>query len=168
MAERFTRIDPRTEFALVAAEPLPPGEALVGAVARVAIDERSHDAEFAILVSRYIANMGLGRYLMTRLVKWARARRSIASMARCSSTTPDAVAGAIARLRARVPGTGFAGSDPGRAGSALKAARAAEQQAAERKIGDTIRPTTATNPERPQGANRRRRRTVRCIVPVRR
>ena len=75
MAERFTRIDPRTEFALVAAEPLPPGEALVGAVARVAIDERSHDAEFAILVSRYIANMGLGRYLMTRLVKWARGKK---------------------------------------------------------------------------------------------
>ena len=34
MAERFTRINPKTEFALVAAEPLPPGEALVGAVAR--------------------------------------------------------------------------------------------------------------------------------------
>ncbi|MEI2454517.1 GNAT family N-acetyltransferase [Lysobacter firmicutimachus] len=75
MAERFTRIDPRTEFALVAAEPFPPGEALVGAVARIAIDERTRDAEFAILVSRYIANMGLGRYLMTRLVKWARGKK---------------------------------------------------------------------------------------------
>ncbi|MGO4261758.1 GNAT family N-acetyltransferase [Lysobacter sp. TAB13] len=75
MAERFTRIDPRTEFALVAAEPLPPGEALVGAVARVALDERTNNAEFAILVSRYIANMGLGRYLMTRLVKWARGKK---------------------------------------------------------------------------------------------
>ena len=35
MAERLTRINPKNEFALVAAEPLPPGEALVGAVARV-------------------------------------------------------------------------------------------------------------------------------------
>lgn len=80
MAERFTRINPKTEFALVAAEPLPPGEALVGAVARIAIDDpgidgNARDAEFAILVSRYIAHMGLGRYLMTRLVKWARGKK---------------------------------------------------------------------------------------------
>lgn len=75
MAERFSRINPKTEFALVAAEPLPPGEALVGAVARIAIDDDSRNAEFAILVSHYIANMGLGRYLMTRLVKWARGKK---------------------------------------------------------------------------------------------
>jgi RimJ/RimL family protein N-acetyltransferase len=74
-AERFTRISPKTEFALVAAEPLPPGEALVGAVARIAMDDDDPDAEFAILVSRYIAGMGLGRYLMTRLVKWARGKK---------------------------------------------------------------------------------------------
>lgn len=75
MADRFTRVDPRNEFALVAAEPLPPGEALVGAVARITIDPAGRDAEFAILVSRYIAGMGLGRYLMTRLVKWARGKK---------------------------------------------------------------------------------------------
>lgn len=74
-AERFTRIDPRTQFALVACEPLPPGEALIGAVARIAIDDDGRDAEFAILVSRYIAGMGLGRYLMTRLVKWSRGKK---------------------------------------------------------------------------------------------
>ncbi len=74
-AERLTRINPKNEFALVAAEPLPPGEALVGAVARIAVDENSHDAEFAILVSHYVAGMGLGRYLMTRLVKWARGKK---------------------------------------------------------------------------------------------
>src|SRR5690606_17476665 len=38
MAERFSKVNPKTEFALVAAEPLPPGEALVGAVARVLVD----------------------------------------------------------------------------------------------------------------------------------
>ena len=75
MAERFTRLNPKTEFALVAAEPLPPGEALVGAVARVAIDATGRDGEFAILVSHFIANLGLGRYLMTRLVKWARGKK---------------------------------------------------------------------------------------------
>lgn len=74
-AERFARTNPKTEFALVAAEPLPPGEALVGAVARIAIDDNGRDAEFAILVSHYIAGMGLGRYLMTRLVKWARGKK---------------------------------------------------------------------------------------------
>ena len=75
MAQRLTRLNPRNEFALVAAEPLPPGEALVGAVARAAIDRSGQEAEFTILVSHYVANMGLGRYLMTRLVKWARGKR---------------------------------------------------------------------------------------------
>ena len=75
MAERFTRINPKNEFALVAAEPLPPGEALVGAVARISIDDSGRDAEFAILVSHFVAEMGLGRYLMTRLVKWARGKK---------------------------------------------------------------------------------------------
>lgn len=75
LAQRFTRVNPRSEFALVAAEPLPPGEALIGAVARVSVDSNERDGEFAILVSSHIANMGVGRYLMTRLVKWSRSRR---------------------------------------------------------------------------------------------
>ena len=75
MAERLARPDTRREFALVAAEPLPPGEALVGAVARAALVDGTRDAEFAILVSHYIAGMGLGRHLMRRLVRWARGRR---------------------------------------------------------------------------------------------
>ena len=74
MAERLTRINPKYGFALVATEPLPPGDALVGAVANVAIDNSGRNAEFAILVSHYVAGMGLGRYLMTRLVKWARSK----------------------------------------------------------------------------------------------
>ncbi len=75
LAERLTKPDPRTEFALVAAEPLPPGDALVGAVARAAIDQGTRDAEFAILVSHYIAGMGLGRHLMQRLVRWSKSKR---------------------------------------------------------------------------------------------
>lgn len=75
MADRLTRINPKSEFALVAAEPLPPGEALIGAVARIAVDDSGRNAEFAILVSHYVAHMGLGRYLMTRLVKWARGKK---------------------------------------------------------------------------------------------
>lgn len=74
-AERLTHPDPRREFALVAAEPLPPGEALVGAVARIAVDATGHAAEFAILVSHYVNGMGLGRHLMRRLVRWAKGRK---------------------------------------------------------------------------------------------
>ncbi|MFT4179246.1 MAG: GNAT family N-acetyltransferase [Thermomonas sp.] len=74
-AQRLTHPNPRREFALVAAEPLPPGEALVGAVARISIDDNGKDAEFAILVSHYINGMGLGRHLMRRLVRWAKGRK---------------------------------------------------------------------------------------------
>lgn len=75
MAERLCRPDPHAEFALVVAEPYPPGEALVGAVARTTIIPGTRNAEFAILVSHYINGMGLGRHLMQRLVRWARGKR---------------------------------------------------------------------------------------------
>ncbi len=75
MAEKLARPDAKREFALVAAEPLPPGEALVGAVARASISDSGREAEFAILVSHYISGLGLGRHLMRRLVRWAKGRR---------------------------------------------------------------------------------------------
>ncbi len=71
----LVRPDPRRDFALVAAEPLPPGEALVGAVARISIEPNGKDAEFAILVSHYVNGMGLGRRMMRKLVRWARGRK---------------------------------------------------------------------------------------------
>lgn len=74
MARKLTRPDPRTAFALVVAEPLPPGEALIGGVARASIIDGTRDAEFAILVSRYVAGMGLGRHMMRRLVRWAKGK----------------------------------------------------------------------------------------------
>ncbi len=66
--------DSRTAFALVAAEPMIPGEALVGAVARAHILDGGKQAEYTVLVSRFIAGQGVGRHLMRRLVKWARGR----------------------------------------------------------------------------------------------
>ncbi|WP_454831590.1 N-acetyltransferase family protein [Pseudoxanthomonas wuyuanensis] len=75
MAQRLSQPDPQNEFALVATEPLPPGEALVGAVARAAVVARTRDAEFAILVSHFIAGQGLGRHLMRKLVKWAKSKK---------------------------------------------------------------------------------------------
>ncbi len=76
-AARLTRPDPEQEFALVAAEPQPPGEALIGAVARIAITPGTREGEFAILVSHFISGMGLGRHLMLRLVRWARRKQLV-------------------------------------------------------------------------------------------
>jgi len=60
-------------FAVVAAETLPAGEALVGALARINRDPGKDSAEFAILVSRFVAGQGLGKALMRRLLEWAEA-----------------------------------------------------------------------------------------------
>lgn len=75
MAEKLSRPDPRNEFAIVVTEPLPPGEAMVGAVARASIVPGGRDVEFSILVSNFIAGMGVGRHLMRRLVRWARGKK---------------------------------------------------------------------------------------------
>ncbi len=64
---------PGESFAIVAAEPLPPGEALVGALARLTRDAERDSAEFAILVSHFVTGQGLGKALMRRLVEWAQA-----------------------------------------------------------------------------------------------
>ncbi len=74
-ASRLTQPNPKSEFVLVAAEPMTPGEALVGAVARAAVLPGTRHAEFHILVSHYVAGMGLGRHLMRRLVRWAKGKR---------------------------------------------------------------------------------------------
>jgi RimJ/RimL family protein N-acetyltransferase len=75
-AQRLAGIDPAREFALVAAEPLPPGEALVGAIVRANLDPDSPgDAEFALLVARPLSGQGLGTLLMRQVLSWARRRR---------------------------------------------------------------------------------------------
>lgn len=70
---QLVNIVPGESFAVVAAEPLPPGEALVGALARLTRDPGKDSAEFAILVSRFVSGQGLGKALMRRLVEWAQA-----------------------------------------------------------------------------------------------
>jgi GNAT superfamily N-acetyltransferase len=70
---QLTQPDADSEFVVVAAEPLPPGDALVAAVARLARDTNdSSRAEFGILVSHFVAGRGIGRLLMQRLVEWCR------------------------------------------------------------------------------------------------
>ena len=75
MAHKLTHLDPKREFALVAAEPLPAGEALVGAVVRASINEDGRRAEFAILVSHLLARQGLGTLLLKRVIRWAKLKR---------------------------------------------------------------------------------------------
>ena len=74
-ARKLTQLDRTRDFALVAAEPLPPGEGLVGAVVRASIAEDGRRAEFAILVARVLAGQGLGRLLMKQVIRWAKLKR---------------------------------------------------------------------------------------------
>ena len=75
-SRRLASADPKRELVLVAAEPLPPGEALVLAVARASLrEDSSRDAEFALIVGRLVAGQGLGKLLLRRLLAWARRRR---------------------------------------------------------------------------------------------
>ena len=73
-ARALTVLDGKKDFALVVAEPEPAGEALVGAVARVSLDEDRRSAEFALLVGRPLTRQGLGRYLLQKLIAWCRRR----------------------------------------------------------------------------------------------
>lgn len=72
LATALASPDPRTQFALVIAETLPPGEALVGAVGRASIHENGEQAEFALFVARPLRAQGVGAYLLKKLVEWAR------------------------------------------------------------------------------------------------
>lgn len=70
--QQLTQPQPGLEFVVVAAEPLPAGEALVGAIARLSLDRQDNArAEFGILVSHFVVGLGLGRLLMNRLIEWA-------------------------------------------------------------------------------------------------
>jgi RimJ/RimL family protein N-acetyltransferase len=75
---RLTHPQHRSDFVLVIAEPLPPGEALVGAVARLSRERGARDAEFAIIVSRFITGHGLGLLLLKKLVAYARRSKLMA------------------------------------------------------------------------------------------
>ena len=74
-ARQLTEIDPEWGFALVLVEAKPPDEALIGAVARTAVDDDGREAEFAIIVGPDLRGQGLGKYLMQNLIKWSRERK---------------------------------------------------------------------------------------------
>lgn len=74
-AERLARPNPRTEFTLVATDLESPGEAVIAALAYARTDPAGHEGMFTLLVSRFVAGLGMRRYLLTRVAKWARSRR---------------------------------------------------------------------------------------------
>lgn len=76
-ARQLCELERDTGFALVVTEPLPAGEALIGAVARLALDPEQRKAEFALIVGREIAGQGVGTFLMKRLIDYARRRRML-------------------------------------------------------------------------------------------
>lgn len=74
-ARQLATIDRRREFALVLAQPGPPGVSRLGAVARVAVDRESGEGEFALIVGRPLSGRGVGTYLLCRLIEWCRRRK---------------------------------------------------------------------------------------------
>jgi len=69
---QITHPAPDREFVVVAAEPLPPGKAIVSAVARLSRDgDQPARAEFGLLVSHFVTGLGLGRILLKRLIEWS-------------------------------------------------------------------------------------------------
>ncbi|GAB2513251.1 GNAT family N-acetyltransferase [Lysobacter humi (ex Lee et al. 2017)] len=73
-AQRFVRPNPKTEFVLVATDESPPGEAVIAALGHVRNDPVGHLGTLHILSGRFVTGQGVARYLLTRLVKWARGR----------------------------------------------------------------------------------------------
>lgn len=73
MVDRFTRIDPETETALIAVIGNPPGETEIG-VARYSTLPDGESCEFAVVVADEWQGRGIGTRLMRPLVADARAR----------------------------------------------------------------------------------------------
>ncbi len=71
---RFTQIDYDREMVLVLTEPGIAGEMPTYGIVQLSADPDNEKAEFAILVTKEVTALGLGVYLMKRLMEYARAR----------------------------------------------------------------------------------------------
>jgi acetyltransferase len=74
MAARLTQIDYDREMAFVVADPVAPGKAEISGVVRAHADPDNDKAEYAILVDRSMAGLGLGPMLMRRIIDYCRER----------------------------------------------------------------------------------------------
>lgn len=74
IASRFSQINYDREMALILTDRGAPGSAPIYAVARLSADPDNETAEYAIVVGGEIAGQGLGRALLSLLIKHARER----------------------------------------------------------------------------------------------
>ena len=73
-AVRFTQIDYDREMALILTEPGPPGRTPIFGVVNIIADPDNERAEYAIIVRHDMTALGLGTFLMRRIIDYARAR----------------------------------------------------------------------------------------------
>ena len=71
---RFTQIDYDREMILVLTEPGVAGAAPIHGFVQLSADPDNEKGEYAILVARSMTRKGLGRFLMQRIVDYARSR----------------------------------------------------------------------------------------------
>ncbi|MFQ5538634.1 MAG: GNAT family N-acetyltransferase [Gemmatimonadota bacterium] len=71
---RFTQIDYDREMVLVLTEKGIPGETPIHGVVQLSADPDNEKAEFAILLKREMTALGLGVFLMRRIIEYARSR----------------------------------------------------------------------------------------------
>ncbi|MEJ2202688.1 MAG: bifunctional acetate--CoA ligase family protein/GNAT family N-acetyltransferase [Gemmatimonadota bacterium] len=71
---RFTQIDYDREMVLVLTEKGIPGATPIHGVVQLSADPDNEKAEFAILITKECTGLGLGVYLMRRLIEYARGR----------------------------------------------------------------------------------------------
>jgi acetyltransferase len=74
-AARFTQIDYDREMALILTENGIPGETDIHGVVRIFADPNNERAEFALIVHHDMTGLGLGIFLMRRIIDYARDRR---------------------------------------------------------------------------------------------
>jgi acetyltransferase len=73
-AVRFTQLDYDREMGLILTEPGIPGRTEIYGVVNIIADPDNERAEYAIIVRHDMTAMGLGIYLMRRIIDYARAR----------------------------------------------------------------------------------------------
>jgi acetyltransferase len=71
---RFTQIDYDRDMVMVLTERAPDGTTEVHAVTQINVRPRDSKAEFAILVEERVTGLGLGPFMLQRIIEYARAR----------------------------------------------------------------------------------------------
>ena len=74
MAARFTQLDYDRDMALVLSDQKSPGQSPIHGVVRIHADPDNESAEFAIIVHHELTGLGLGIYMMQRIIDYARKR----------------------------------------------------------------------------------------------